>query len=379
MYRLTLYAGLVVAGLLLAGCGGEETPQVDGTDDLAEGTSTGCLDTSWWTTSDAQFFDDCKSLATGSVEDRSTFAWLLFARINAQQAVDGGSYSAWELWASDPETFPASGTPTWPTAARTELVFTESFKSDESEVLPFVNRNRTSFDYIAGRSLYVKADVQAILGDPNDQVDFPVGAIETKSAWVPITASNADSLYQFGSSGHGLTALHIMAKIATGADVETEPSWFWTTFEYVNNDGWAETNAFVTYRDALPAERADSLLRVAGLTADHWASYRLDGTQIGFVTPDTPVPGAPPVAAGTAVILGSSILEDFAIEPFNQSPRTEWTGFQASCHACHYTAAGDADSLAGSFPTSPYPTGTTTLPPGYSTVDFVWSINDNAR
>ena len=78
----------------------------------------------WVTMPDAEFCRAYYDEAVGTQEQRSLFAWRLFARLNQQvrEPAPGGKavFSAWELWASDPDTFPPMGPPlkppSWPSA-----------------------------------------------------------------------------------------------------------------------------------------------------------------------------------------------------------------------------------------------------------------------
>ena len=59
----------------------------------------------WWTMPDPDFVKQYGNLATGSQQQQSQFAWMMFARVNQPATLNGATFSQWELWKSDPDTF----------------------------------------------------------------------------------------------------------------------------------------------------------------------------------------------------------------------------------------------------------------------------------
>lgn len=362
--------------LLLVGCGSEDTPPAEGELDVDP------VVTDWWSISDSAFFSQYKDLATGTQEDRSTFGWMLFARLNQPKTEPASSgsdtFSTWELWADNANTFPTSGAPAGPPTDRTGPNITASAKSQISGSNGEERtRNSDSWDYItdSNRKLYEKSVVEGILGTTDGKIVFPIGSIEIKAKWNP--GATETDIYNITADNvtYGLIGLHIMAKIALDSDPAEDTSWFWTTFEYMGNPGYAHAMTLITpsARDALTQDSVQSLLGQAGLNESPWINYRLNGTQTDFVDGTTPI------------ILGNTTMEDSFAFPQGSSP-SEWTSWESSCHSCHYTARGNALELANcsvSCGQTPYPTGAVALKPLKSeptkTIDFNWSVAIHAQ
>ena len=366
----------------------------------------------WVTMSDPKFCETYYKEATGTQEQSSRFAWRLFARLNQQQSEPGNAtFSAWELWAANQNTFPKQGAPTPAPASRKGPRITRSAKvnistSGEQEV----TRNETAEQYIVQRVLYERQATEAILGTPttngSPRIDFPVGAIETKAQWVKATDLNlktlpADMYTITGADGtiYGLQALHIMAKIKVypnGPRGIDDPSWFWTTFEYYGNPNRKYLIDFVTYQDTLKYAEQKELLTQAGLANTKFAipvdvpvfnsktgdtttvkgnSYLCNGTQFTFTGKD------PKTNAEVNVVLGNSILEgDFTV-PSPPGTKNPFRGWNASCHSCHFEAAGNSKTLTGSFHsvTGNVSLGKDSLGNKLFPIDFEWSIPFFAR
>ena len=60
----------------------------------------------WVTMADQDFAQQYAQKATSdTLTDQSTVAWMLFARVNQPKPLNGSSFSAWELWPSNDDTF----------------------------------------------------------------------------------------------------------------------------------------------------------------------------------------------------------------------------------------------------------------------------------
>src|SRR5262249_52113526 len=102
--------------------------------------------------------------------------------------------------------------------------------------------NRLEFEFIRSRELY-DLDGQLRAYESGDTVSFPYGSREVKAKWRPISSSDRSRYYTMelrlpdGTRQlYGLTGLHVASK-----DL---PTWFWATFEHVDNptqpdnEGW---------------------------------------------------------------------------------------------------------------------------------------------
>ena len=341
----------------------------------------------WWTLSDKDFAEQYASKAlSNNLVDQSTVAWMLFARLNQPQSFNGRTYSKWELWPSNEDTFsPAVEQFVEAKKVRTrphlQAPKVTRLKGHEQQIehlgLPSsqggeeVTRNRLSYDYIVGRNLNTQDGVWKLLTSSDPKVDLPVGAVEIKADWVrqPI-----DGAYQIKDPKLGtvysLVGLHIMAKMApTSNDVfhSEEPSWFWTTFEFKGNAGLTHAQSLITYNDALSPAQSGTLLTQAGLGKLAFMNYRSNGTQIRYSDTKNPT-----------IILGNTTMEGFAGAPNPNDPGS-WTSWNSSCHTCHGTASGSGTSKK--FYPFTVPVGKITNPAinSFSSLDFIWSIPFHAQ
>jgi hypothetical protein len=181
-----------------------------------------------------------------------------------------------------------------------------------------IRLNQTTFQFVRSRELY-NVEGQRRAAASRLGLSFPYGAKEVKAKWRPISAAERSryhtalvTLADGTQRLYGLTALHIASK-----DL---PTWFWATFEHVDNpalpdaEGWQlpSRDAFACRGAPADCNRAP---RYVGLAGTVWQYYRLRGTMTKFVD-----------AAGVAQRLANSELE---------------TGFQttASCITCHSRAS----------------------------------------
>lgn len=374
----------------------------------ASGQETaGCDAADWLTKADADFAADCATLAfEGTLEDRQKLAWMLMARVS--QLIDDpdgpgmsgtGKVPLWMAWPTDPDTFASAKTFDFDAAPRNDMKPSTEKKNlkaghvgteDPDGANEEVTRNQIAYDYLIGSGLTTKRDVAAFFAEHN-YVDMPVGSVELKASWLQVTdgspVPDGALTFTFDSGEYWWRGLHIMVKMRALEDpaevfYSEEPSWFWTTFEFSDNTGVEHVRSgMITQRAPLSAEAITEILADAGLADFGLEAYAPNGTQTRFTVDGQGV---------TPVILGHTDMEDFAGSPNTAQPRY-WTGFQASCHSCHATAAYNPQAEAF-FPFS-VPTGA--LHPGYNLadkdgivrylgqgyrpLDFMWAIAFQAR
>jgi hypothetical protein len=336
------------------------------------------LGANWWSISDTDFVTQYGKLATGTQGQQSQFAWMTFARANQRVPLGKQTFSQWELWPSDQETF----TPDVPRFDATKKVRTrpnlrplQQLRMSRghalaAEATPFpqagqeVTRNSLSYNYILDTHLNTQDGIATFLGKPGNMIQFPLGCVETKAWWVKGALPGA---YQVG--GLSLTALHLMVKVRPTPGnpfTDDSPSWFWTTFELKSNKGLDAAKKFITYPDALPASESAMLLKQAGLGGTPFTNYVLDGQQIQFSD-----------AKNQKIVLGNTQLEWPFATPPNQDPST-WTSWSSSCHSCHSQGSGMVSGsgmnvFSFTAPVGPL-TGNALPPAGFQSYDFVWAL-----
>ena len=187
-----------------------------------------------------------------------------------------------------------------------------------SRRLTEIRMNRPTYEFIRSHRLYsVEGQLGAYAGA--GAVAFPYGAREVKAKWRPIREDEraryhtlevrlADGTQRL----YGLTGLHIASK-----DL---PSWFWATFEHVDNPTLADSEGWeLPSRDRFACGSASAGCNRApagiGLEGTVWQYYRLRGTLTGYTD-----------AEGEPARLANSEFE---------------SGMQtsASCITCHARAA----------------------------------------
>jgi hypothetical protein len=335
-------------------------------------------------------------------------AWGLFARVVQYRAASGNNDALFETWATDPDTFNA--TPQWPAegsgapkplvssllgrnirahrpalqAAPPAADCVAKWQPGETPCIgEEVRRNRPAFDYIVQNGLYTQAGLAAAFGKV---LSFPVGAIEVKADWIPVSElqswsgtapDQADALYHVNtvtgpggkSVAYALVALHLISKEV--------PNWTWATFEQWKNPGRCDDigchDAYGAVTAHVPANakpnqgypdcaKSGALLQnfgAAGLSPV-WQNYCLKGAQSNYIT-----------NTGAPTLLGNSVIEGLnAGVPVSQS----------SCVTCHATAAFNSRGAAlavgldndetGAPQPSWYGSGTT----ADQQSDFVWAI-----
>lgn len=344
---------------------------------LAQGYDA-CTGVGWVDKSDAAFAADCADMAfNGTLGDRQRLAWMFFARVNQLIADPDGGFSGtgqvpvWMSWPTDPDTFDSdtafafAETPRddmAPVVEKKDIEAGQVTTADPDGANEEVTRNEVSYAYLVDSGLTTKDGVAAYF-DGNTAVDMPVGSVELKASWLQVTdgspAPDGALTYTFDSGEYWWRGLHIMVKMQSLADpseifYSEEPSWFWTTVEFNDNPGVQHVrSALTTQRAPLSAAEITEILNEAGLEGFGLEAYAPNGTQIRFTE-----------AGDVPVILGHTDMEDFAGGPNTAQP-SYWTHFEASCHACHATAAYNPETKAF-FPFS-VPTGA--LDPGYNAQD----------
>lgn len=294
--------------------------------------------------------------ATAAARRSDEYAWRLFVALNWPADPKGGSADrtvplgtdgpvVWETWQNAEDVYREDGAdpgqwPSGPPAPREasvrrfETLSLKDFPNARHIVngvmvplldpladagrLTEIRLNRTIFNYIRTRELFnVEGQLRAVAN--GNKVAFPYGSREVKAMWRAIGAAERDRYHTLtvtladGSRRlYGLTALHIASK-----DL---PTWFWATFEHVDNpslpdgEGWRlpSRDAFACRSGAADCNRPP---RNVGLEGTVWRFYRLRGTLTSFVDP-----------AGAPRRLANSQLE---------------SGFQetSSCITCHARAS----------------------------------------
>ncbi|HTV80676.1 MAG TPA: hypothetical protein VMF03_20665 [Steroidobacteraceae bacterium] len=287
-------------------------------------------------------------------------AWRIFASLDPPGS---GRPALWESWASASGTFRRDGADPGPWSAvshpgpeRFELLTPADFPDLRHIVngrmvpvtdplatakrLVEVRLNQVSHDFIRAQHLYtVDGQRRAVL---QGNVEFPVGAIQLKAGWAPISAAERSQFHTLtlrladGSTRlFGLAALNIAAKTPQG--------WLWASFEHT-------------------AEAAG-------------AHYRLRGTQTGYLDADR-----------RPVRLGNAVLE-------------AGLGDSASCMTCHARATLSVAGIPSRLPVfAPAPPGVRRGYIGdpdpawfgrndgqgkwqmaYASLDFVWSLAQAAE
>jgi cytochrome c peroxidase len=272
--------------------------------------------------------------ASEAAQHSDEYAWQVFTALNKPSV-------AWETWPSANDIFRSDGSDPGPWKITQQPsaipVGSSRFEAFSARELPNLHRvengkmvavkdplasathlteihmNQAGYDYIRARTLYnVAGQLRARV------VSFPAATQEVKAKWRVITEAERGRYYTMTvklSDGterlYGLSALHLVTK-----DL---PTWFWATFEHVDNpqlpgsDGWqAPSRDTFACGDAQPA--CNRAPRGIGLEGTIWENYRLRGTLTSFVD-----------AAGKPNLLANSELE---------------AGMQptASCITCHSRA-----------------------------------------
>jgi hypothetical protein len=165
--------------------------------------------------------------------------------------------AAWESWPSAADTFRRDGADPGPSQGvshpgteRFELITPADFPNlrhivggrmvpvtdplGSAKRLVEVRLNAASYDFIRTRELYTVAGQRRAVAQ--SKVEFPIGSIQLKAGWRPITESERPRYHTLtlrladGSTRlFGLAALNIAAKTRNG--------WLWASFEHTQGTG----------------------------------------------------------------------------------------------------------------------------------------------
>jgi hypothetical protein len=272
-----------------------------------------------------------------AINDSDHYAWRLFVALNWPANVDNckpekqkllgdDGLAVWETWQTKQETFldAAEQPPSWAQGCRNgnfSSLPTGDFSTVDDEP---VRLNKKSYNYVRDNRLYSLDEQERLALIGVRDVEFPLGSKTVKAGWVKIdeddkpryhwverTLNNETTIF-------GLSAIHITSKEL--------PTWFWSTFEHVDNEyRWA-----ATYPEAFRGWVVPSVDRAScppnnlqcneipsgyGLEGTKWAYYRLRGSQTELVD-----------NRGNPTILVSSHLEGFLDQE------------SMSCVTCHALA-----------------------------------------
>lgn len=230
------------------------------------------------------------------------YAWQLFVSLNwpgdpATCKPDPGRFlgasgaTAWQMWRNRDEIFLANAEKpkTWKKGCKDQN-FIVAPEGDHSNLADEeVRLSRAAFSYIRSNKLYSLDEQERLAQQGVKDLDFPIGSKEVKAHWVRINEDDKPR-YQWIEverqgviDTYGLSGFHITSK-----DL---PSWFWATFEHVDN----ESRWNVTYPDAFrgwevpsvdsascPADNlaCNDFPKGMGIENTVWENYRLRGTQV---------------------------------------------------------------------------------------------------
>jgi hypothetical protein len=241
-----------------------------------------------------------------------------------------------------------------------------------------VRRDRATFDYMVGKSLWSKAGLKAYFGT-GQAVAFPTGATQVKADWIPVAtlatwlgkpASFVTANFYTASASvtpggpqtaYAMTSLHVSVKTAQF------PNWVWSNFENAYTPGRCDqtgcSDAFGAQVAQVPAgaqawgqygacakSAAGAALLSSVKAPAVFANYCLTGSQTGYGTTAKPT------------LLGSPI-----IEPLNADVPLA----SSSCISCH---AGASFNAAGPNFNVGQPIGPNAPPAGYRPYDFLWGL-----
>jgi cytochrome c peroxidase len=258
-----------------------------------------------------------------AAQNPDEYAWRLFVALNwpadsSRRAANPGAPLGakgpvvWEIWANAQQVYREDGSDPgpWTKAMQPDTADESRFETlslkdapnarhivgghmvpvtdpaAAAKRLTEIRMNRAALEYIRSEQLY-NLDGQLRALEAGRVVSFPSQATEVKAKWRPIRPDEQSRYHtvkvRFADGTerlYGLTALHIVSK-----DL---PSWFWATFEHVDNptlgdtEGWQlpSIDRFACAAEAADCNRAP---RGIGLDGTVWQNYRLRGTLTRFV------------------------------------------------------------------------------------------------
>lgn len=242
---------------------------------------------------------------TTAMNNPDRYAWQLFVTLNwpvsaescrpdHRKTLGDPGMTTWESWIAKEQVY-------LPQAAKPEK-WSDNCKYGSYTGLPAgqytegsdetVKLNQLTYDYIRDNRLYSLDEQERLARAGVRDLEFPLGSKEIKAYWVNITEADKPRYHWVETQKdgvttiHGLSALHIMSK--------ENPTWFWSTFEHVDNENiWPSVypEAFrgwvVPSRDseACPEDNlsCNQIPKGYGLEGTKWENYRLRGTQIDWV------------------------------------------------------------------------------------------------
>lgn len=175
------------------------------------------------------------------------YAWQLFVALNwpadrqrcradrYKQLGDEGM-ATWQTWPSRENTFlsGAKKPKSWRRACRDGASFSlpqNAFSTVDDET---VNLSKVHYGYIRKNALYSLDQQERLAQAGVKDLSFPLGAKSIKAYWVEISEADKPRYHwaETQRDGHtviyGMTGLHIISK--------DNPTWFWSTFEHVDNE-----------------------------------------------------------------------------------------------------------------------------------------------
>ena len=197
-----------------------------------------------------------------ALNDPDRFAWQLFCAISAPVKNAQPRDIMWEIWPEQEEIYANPNVaPKWPDAEfegkqlrpslqhliRGQAAAAGDGGLDKLSSVPKqrdgvgneeVRDNKAAFDYIVANDLWYKEGITARV--ENNEIEFPSGSISIKGKWKVITEEQKPRFHWHHYIDPktkkkvvvGLVALHISSRIL--------PNWHWSTFEQVDNPGFAD-------------------------------------------------------------------------------------------------------------------------------------------
>ncbi|RJE77172.1 hypothetical protein BGP78_09735 [Pseudoalteromonas sp. MSK9-3] len=240
-----------------------------------------------------------------ALNDPDHYAWQLFVSLNwpanekrckpnKKKWLGEEGPVVWEVWREKTQTFLADAqTPkSWKLGCDQGNVIAlpsgvYSIEEDEG-----VYVNRTQYNYTRDNKLYSLDQQERLVANGVEDLSFPLGSKSVKSSWVVINEIDKpryhwhEAIRNGETVIYGLTALHIVSK--------ENPTWFWSTFEHVDNESrWSQVypEAFLGWQvpskdsAACPSYNLSCNEIPVGyeLEGTKWKYFRLRGTQTGFV------------------------------------------------------------------------------------------------
>ena len=233
------------------------------------------------------------------------YAWRLFADLNhpadlanckpdREKVLGDDGLTLWEVWQSREETFLAGAEkpPSWKKGCENGGFYSfpvGNYSDFDDEA---VRINKKSYHFIRANQLYSLDEQERLAQSGVVDIDFPLGSKTVKAGWVKIGVEDKPYYHwmEVERDGetviYGLSALHIASK--------DFPTWFWATFEHVDNNtrwntvypegfqGWV-----IPSKDSAACPETNlscnGIPAGFGLEGTKWENYRLRGAQTEIV------------------------------------------------------------------------------------------------